>query len=214
MIQTPLRIDAFLTAPLETNTYLLRCGQECWVVDPGWGLDDLIAVLRRQGPAPTRIVLTHGHGDHIAGVGELKAAFPAAAVCCPAGDQAMLTDPGKNLSGVFGFDVTVDPPDELLQPGQTLAMENLEWTLLDTSGHSPGSLSYYCAQAGVVLVGDALFAGSIGRTDIPGASEPELLARIKANLLSLPDATRVLPGHGPATTIGREKRTNPFLVGL
>jgi glyoxylase-like metal-dependent hydrolase (beta-lactamase superfamily II) len=212
MTPAPLRIDAFLTAPLETNTYLLRCGQESWVVDPGWGLDDLMEVLLRQGPAPTRILLTHGHGDHIAGVGELKAAFPAVRVCCPAGDQAMLTDPDKNLSASFGFDVAIGPADELLQPGQTLTMENLEWTLLDTSGHSPGSLSYYCAQAEVVLVGDALFAGSIGRTDIPGASEVALLSHIHNHLLSLPEATRVLTGHGPATTIGREKRSNPFLV--
>ncbi|MGA2264838.1 MAG: MBL fold metallo-hydrolase [Phycisphaerae bacterium] len=213
MTPAPLRIDAFITGPLETNTYLLRGGRESWVVDPAWGLDDLLDVLRRQGPTPTRILLTHGHGDHIAGVNELKAAFPAARLCCPAGDEAMLTDPAKNLSATFGFNVTAGAADELLQAGQILMMEDLAWQVLDTSGHSPGSLSYYCAQARVVLAGDALFTGSIGRTDIPGASEVALLANIRTHLLSLPDTTAVLPGHGPATTVGHERRSNPFLIG-
>jgi len=209
----PLGIDILVTAPLETNTYVLRAGGECWVVDPGLS-GELMGLLGRQAPPPTRILLTHGHGDHIAGVGELKAAFAGILLCCPAADAEMLTDAEKNLSAPFGFDITADMPNELVQPGQTLAMGELTWKVLDTSGHSPGGVSYYCAGAGVVLVGDALFAGSIGRTDIPGASEAVLLANIKSNLLSLPEETRVLPGHGPATTIGREKRTNPFLVGI
>ncbi len=85
------------------------------------------------------------------------------------------------------------------------------WQVLDAAGHSPGGVAYYCAVAEVVLVGDALFAGSIGRTDIPGASESRLLKNIRDNLMSLPDGTRVLSGHGPATTIGEERRSNPFL---
>jgi len=135
-------------------------------------------------------------------------------VCCPGGEADLLTDAEKNLSALCGFDITVSPADELVEPGQALTLGELSWTLLDTSGHSPGGMSFYCAQAGVVLTGDALFASSIGRTDIPGASQAALLGHIQANLLTLPDDTRILPGHGAATTIGHEKRTNPFLQGL
>jgi hydroxyacylglutathione hydrolase len=205
MTDAALSIQTFLTAPLETNTSLLRGGRECWVVDPGLGLDDLIDSVRRQASALTRILLTHAHGDHIAGVGELKTVFPGARLGCPAGEVELLTDPQRNLSAPFGFSITAGPADDVLHPGQTLALGTLAWQLLDTSGHSPGGMSFYCASAGVVLTGDALFAGSIGRTDIPGASEAALLAHIRANLLALPDDTRVLPGHGPATTIAWER---------
>lgn len=214
MTDAALSIQTFVTAPLETNTYLLGCAQECWVVDPGMGLEGLVASCHRHGLAPTRILLTHGHGDHIAGVGELTRAFPAARLCCPAGEEELLSNPQKNLSAPFGFSIAAGPAQEVLRPGQTLNMEGLLWQLLDTSGHSPGGMSFFCPRAGVVLTGDALFAGSMGRTDIPGASEAALLANIQANLLVLPDDTRVLPGHGPATTIGQEKRGNPFLQGL
>ncbi len=213
MTPASLSIQTFVTAPLETNTYLLGCGQAWWAVDPGMGLARLIDRVRRQGSTLTRILLTHGHGDHIVGISELRQAFPTARVSCPAGEADLLTNGEKNLSALCGFDITVSPADELLEPGQTLTLGELSWTLLDTSGHSPGGVSFYCPQAGVVLTGDALFAGSIGRTDIPGASERTLLANIRANLLTLPDKTRVLPGHGPETTIGQEKRSNPFLQG-
>jgi glyoxylase-like metal-dependent hydrolase (beta-lactamase superfamily II) len=184
------------------------------VVDPGLGLGHLIDSIHRQGPTLARILLTHGHGDHIVGISELRQAFPTAPVCCPAAEVDLLTDAEKNLSALCGFDITVSPADELLEPGKTLTLDKLVWHLLDTSGHSPGGMSFYCRQAGVVLSGDALFAGSIGRTDIPGADEAALLSHIRANLLTLPDDTLVYPGHGPATTIGDERRQNPFLSAL
>ena len=120
MTDAALSIQTFLTAPLETNTYLLRCGQECWVVDPGMGLETLVASSSRQGLIPSRILLTHAHGDHIAGAGELKLAFPAARLCCPAGEEELLTDPQKNLSAPFGFSIAAGPAEEVLRPGQTL----------------------------------------------------------------------------------------------
>jgi glyoxylase-like metal-dependent hydrolase (beta-lactamase superfamily II) len=208
----PLRIDLFVTSPLETNTYLLRGGGDCWVIDPGMGLDRLIAALARDKHVPSRVLLTHAHGDHIAGLAELKEAFPQVRVCCPAADAEMLTDPQRNLSAPFGFEIIAASADELIRAGQTIKMGELAWQVLDTSGHSPGGVSYYCPLAEVVLTGDSLFSGGIGRTDIPGGDENRLLDNIARNLLTLPDRTRVLPGHGPESTIGQERRGNPFLL--
>ena len=207
-----LRIDTFVLGLFKTNCYVLRDGAECWVVDPGLLPRRLIRFLRAENIVPSRILLTHGHGDHIAGVNQVLQAFAGAAVCCPAGDAAMLGDPDANLSRPFGVTLTVDEPDELVQPGHQLALGRSAWRVLDTSGHTPGGVSYYCRSAEVVLTGDSLFAGTIGRTDIPGASAGRLLRNIQDQLLVLPDDTRVLPGHGPKTTIGIEKETNPFFA--
>lgn len=216
-----LTIDTLVLGALETNCYVLREAGDCWVVDPGMDPGPLMKFLARESAAVSRIVLTHGHGDHIAGAGEVKAAYSRALVTCPAGDAWMLTDPQGNLSAPFGFSVTCPPADELIAPGQTLVMGQgphppapgrSGWRVLDTSGHTPGGVSLYCPAAEAVLTGDALFAGGIGRTDIPGGSASRLLRNIREQLLALPDATGVLPGHGPATSVGRERRTNPFFA--
>ena len=207
-----LRIDTLALGPLETNCYVLRDGADCWVVDPGMLPQALVQFLQAEAATPSRILLTHGHGDHIAGVDEVAKTFAGVGVWCPAGDAAMLGDPDANMSRPFGVTLTVDQPAELVQPGQELVLGEFTWRVLDTSGHTPGGVSYYCRSAGVVLTGDALFAGSIGRTDIPGASASRLLRNIRDELLALPDDTRVLPGHGPETTVGIEKRTNPFFA--
>src|SRR5208282_5618914 len=110
---------------------------------------------------------------------ELKAAHPQVRIACPAADEAMLTSSQANLSAAFGEDITAPPADDLLQAGQTLSLGDIGWQVLDTSGHTPGGVSYYCPPAGVVLTGDALFAGGIGRTDLPGASDWRLLRNIR-----------------------------------
>ena len=209
-----LSVRCLVLGELMTNCYVL--GEEarpgaCWVVDPGLSPGPLLDYLARKGLSVERILLTHCHGDHIAGVGEVKRSFPKAVLTAPSREVGLLSDPVRNLSLPFGFRITAPEPDEIVSPGQELALGGLGWVALDTAGHTPGGLSYYCRAGGVVLTGDALFAGSIGRTDIPGASEAKLLKNIRDHLLALGDETRVLPGHGPISTIGEERRANPFL---
>lgn len=208
----PLQIDTLVLGPLKVNTYVLRAGGECWVIDPA-GMDggELVRFLRREHLSPSRVLLTHGHGDHIAGVPEVKAAFPACLICCPEGDAEMLGDSALNMSQAFGVSIVINPADELFKPGQVLRCGPTEWVVIDTSGHTKGGVSYYCKSEAVVFSGDALFAGSVGRVDLPGGNAGHLIKHIRENLLSLDDGTRVLCGHGPETTIGRERRSNPFL---
>jgi len=208
-----LQIERFALGPLQTNSYVLQSRGECVVVDPGVGPAPLIRYLESANLVPKSIWLTHGHGDHIGGILPLREAFGEVAVCCPAADAHMLTSPEANMSAPFGFPLAARPADRLLEPGTAAMIGQASWQILDTSGHTPGGVSFYCPGAAVVLTGDALFAGSIGRTDIPGADSARLLENIRRELLVLPEETRVLPGHGPETTIGRERRSNPFLLG-
>ncbi|MFP3937521.1 MAG: MBL fold metallo-hydrolase [Phycisphaerae bacterium] len=197
---------------LETNAYIVSADGDCAVVDVGTRPQPLLDYLYKHDLRPGRVLLTHGHGDHVAGIPALRDAFDGLRVLCPVGDVHMMTDPWANLSARFGWALDAGgEADETTKPGTTLHIAGVEWAVLDTSGHSPGGVSYYCESAGVVLCGDALFAGSIGRTDVPGADTDTLLRNIREQLLPLPDDTRVLPGHGPETTIGAERAGNPFL---
>jgi glyoxylase-like metal-dependent hydrolase (beta-lactamase superfamily II) len=131
----------------------------------------------------------------------------------PRDEQHMLTDPHANLSSLFGLNLVLPPADRLVSPDETLELGRLTFQALRVAGHSPGGLAYFCAAAGVVFTGDALFAGDIGRTDFPGSSGKTLLDNIRKNLFSLPDDTVVYSGHGPATTIAHERATNPNFLG-
>lgn len=206
-----LEIVKFAFGPLQTNCFVVQTEDACWVIDPGLQPHGLVEHIRSHKLECQRILLTHGHGDHIGGVGEVKEAFPTAKLCCPEGEVEALSDPMRNLSGMFGLPVTAPQPDELLMPGQTLTLGNSLWQVLDTSGHTEAGVSFYCASEDVVITGDALFAGSIGRTDIPGGDTQKLVFNIRENLLSLPGKTRVFSGHGPETTIAAEQHSNPYL---
>ena len=224
-----LQIETLVLGPLETNSYVLwsetPCDEEsdtggrvspggganCWIVDVGMWSKPLVELLHERNLDPQRILLTHCHGDHIGGVEYVKGAFGGVRICCPATEKEMLKDPELNLSATFLMGIEAPDPDELLAPGEVLHMGPLAWEVLDTSGHTPGGLSFYCPEEGVVFCGDALFADSIGRTDIPRGDHERLIENIRRNLLSLPDETRVYPGHGPETTIGRERKSNPYL---
>ena len=185
---------------------------ECWIVDVGFDPDPLVQLVRERGLKPARIILTHAHLDHIAGVRELLEALGPIPLAIHEAEAAFLLDPDLNLSSFVEMNVTTPPADEQLRDGQTLQLGATEWTVLHTPGHSPGGITLYHAPSHQALVGDTLFADSIGRHDLPTSDGERLFRSIREKLLTLPDETRIYPGHGPPSTIGRERRHNPFLI--
>jgi hydroxyacylglutathione hydrolase len=213
----PVRIVPVESQPFAENSYVVWVdGQsEAFVIDPGFEPDAIADVLNAHRLTLAAIVCTHGHVDHIAGNAELKRQFPDAPILIGRGDAVMLTDPALNLSGNWGFSVVSPPADRLLDDGERVTVAGIDLEVREIPGHSPGHVVFvlHAEDPPVVLGGDVLFNGSVGRTDFPGGSFDTLKAGIHAKLFTLPDGTRVFPGHGPPTTVGQEKRANPF-VGL
>jgi glyoxylase-like metal-dependent hydrolase (beta-lactamase superfamily II) len=212
-----LQIEVIESAPFAENSYVVWAdgSSEAVIVDPGFDPDAIIALVARRGLTVAAILNTHGHVDHIAGNGAMKETYPAAPLVIGRGDAPMLTDPTLNLSGGYGFPIISPPADQLVDDGERLTLAGIDWEVREIPGHSPGHI-VFVAQAVepmIVLGGDVLFAGSVGRTDFPGGSFEQLAAGIRSKLWPLPQTTRVYPGHGPATTIGHERRTNPFVGG-
>ncbi len=211
----PLQLQTVVSMPFEENTYIvwLPGHDDAVVFDPGLEPEPVLDVLREQGLRVAAIVNTHGHADHIGGNAALKEAFPQAPVLIGVNDAVMLTDANANLSAPFGFAITSPPADRTVAEGDTVEAAGLVLEVLDVPGHSPGHVVYvYRSTPILVFGGDVLFRGSIGRTDFPGGSHELLLRGIRDKLFVLPDDTVIYPGHGPVTTVGYEKRTNPFLT--
>jgi glyoxylase-like metal-dependent hydrolase (beta-lactamase superfamily II) len=205
-----LELVALPNGQFQENCYLLgdRSRGEAVIVDPGEEWERFLAELERRRWRLTAIWLTHAHIDHVLGVGEVHTATGAPIHLHPADRPLYDNAPQQGLW--FGLRIAAPPPPQVdLAAGQTLSVGQFEFTVRETPGHSPGSVSL--VGPGMVLTGDALFAGSIGRTDLPGGDYDILIASIRRELLSLPDDTVVHSGHGPRTTIGAERRTNPFL---
>lgn len=201
-------ISVLAWGDFDENTYIVGDDRECIVFDPGAPSSELLPLIG--GRTVIAILLTHTHLDHILGVDELRDAVHAK-VYVPTGEATGLEDPRINLSAAYGMDIRLRPADQRVQAGDMFRAGTITFVARNAPGHSPGHLVYIAD--GFVIAGDTLFAGSIGRTDLPGASYDTLLTSLRRELLSLPDETVVYPGHGPKTSIGTERKFNPFLTG-
>ncbi|MHC4556701.1 MAG: MBL fold metallo-hydrolase [Planctomycetota bacterium] len=209
-----MKIDRLILGAYETNCYILRnndAANDCLVIDPGLEAGKLIDFLKQEKLNPVAVVLTHGHIDHIAGLAVLRNQFPDIKVYIHKLDAEMLTEPQTNLSAMTGAAFRTEPEDFSLEEQSLIEQVDVKLLVLHTPGHTPGGISLYAKDDGIVFVGDTLFADSIGRTDFPNGSLSQLLNSIKGKLFTLPDETKVYPGHGPITTVGHEKAYNPFL---
>ncbi len=219
MTTRSLRIHVTNDALYMENGYTVSPSDSdvCWIIDPGFPpqAERIIHHVRRHSLQPAAIVLTHAHPDHIAGIDDVRATLGPLPVYLAKEEWTALKDPIANLSALIGQKLTtqVDDPKDL-PPGAVLDLDGIVWDVLDTAGHSPGGRTLYSAELGIAFVGDALFAGSIGRIDFPHSDGQRLFRNLRDQLLTLPDETRVLSGHGPETTIGRERKTNPYLGEL
>lgn len=202
-------IEQLEVGPIMANCYILGCEEtgKAAVVDPGDDADRILRLLADRKLTVAAIVNTHGHFDHVGGNQRLKAATDAP-LMIHAGDAPMLKRLAADAS-MFGLSAENSPaPDRTVDEGDSVEFGKLSLTVLHTPGHSPGGIAL--RGDGCVFVGDTLFAGSIGRTDLPGGNYETLIRSVREKLFVLPDDTRVFCGHGPETTIGREKKHNPF----
>lgn len=207
-----------------TNAWIVAAGagRECVLVDAPPEPDAILARLAHHGLRLVALLTTHGHVDHVGGVGTVvRAGDTPVPVHLHDGDRHMLLDPvgtGGGLGAALArLDLDLRPPELVhsVDDGQRIAGAGLEFTALHTPGHTQGSTCFLLeveGEAPVLFSGDHLFAGSVGRTDLPGGSWEQLTASMAEKVLPLPDHVRVLPGHGPSTTVGRERRSNPFLL--
>lgn len=224
-------IAAFPAGPWATNCYVVApgLGEECVVIDPGKDATSAVAdVVREHRLRPAAVLVSHGHIDHIFCVAPVAGAYESAAYIHPA-DRSLLTDPMAGISPetaamLLGGRYTFAEPDEITEigDGDKLEIAGLRFTVDHTPGHTPGSVTFSSEYddaadadaAGLLFSGDVLFAGSIGRTDLPGGDHPTMLRSLASKILPLDDSIVVLPGHGEQTTIGRERASNPYLRGL
>lgn len=204
-------LESLPTGPLQVNCYILGCEttRKAAVIDPGGDVEQILALLQSLDLQLEMVINTHGHFDHVGGNRQLLEAT---------GVDLLLHENDKDLlglavqhAGAYGLSTVLSPePQRLLCGGEVIVLGNLNINVIHTPGHTPGGICLLVEDQ--LLVGDTLFAGSIGRTDLPGGNHQQLIDSICQQLLPLPDATVAHPGHGPATTIGQEKLYNPFLT--
>jgi glyoxylase-like metal-dependent hydrolase (beta-lactamase superfamily II) len=217
MSATPYQFHVTNDPMFAENAYTVyrHDGGPCWIIDPGLPphAEQIIKYVREHDLKPQAVLATHCHGDHIAGVDEVRQTLGPMPLYVAEPEWPMLRDAKENLSANIGLPLTVSDDDlHDLPPGKTLELDGGAWQILDTCGHSPGGRSFYCPEEAIVIVGDALFAGSVGRVDFHHSDGHRLMTNIRDHLMTLPGETRVLCGHGPETTIGMERESNPFVI--
>ncbi len=216
MKQLAPEVYTFVLGSLENNSYLLVDPQsfEGVVIDPSFDSGKLLEHVRKLGIDLRMVLLTHAHFDHIAGVKECsESESPPLRVALHSADLSLYRQGG----GAAQFGIAIEPgpsPQILLQNGQVLHVGNIELIAYHTPGHTRGHVIFYCPAAGAAFCGDLIFAGSVGRTDLPGGDYDQLIASIGSTILALPPETRLYSGHGPETTVAEEIASNPFLINL
>ena len=215
MSQPSLKLTSVLSIPFEENTHIARLEgrTDCLVIDPGLEPEKIVAHLEEEGLEPAAILNTHGHSDHIGGNAALKERWPDCPLVIGSAEAAKLTDPTLNLSTMFGGGLVSPPADVTVDDGETYSAAGMDFRVLSIPGHTTGHVVYLWqgGEQPLVFVGDVIFAGSVGRTDFPDGDFQQLKDGILKKLFTLPDETLLLSGHGQPTTVGEEKRTNPFV---
>ena len=210
-----LEIVRLTLGPIQTNAYLVADGSlgDAAVIDPAWDGAVILAAAQERGWRIAHLWYTHAHFDHIGGAGEIANALnPLPLVALHPADHVLWRAAGGGPA--FGLDIDPGPEPTIdFEHGMHMRLGSAEFEIRYTPGHTSGHVVLYCAQLGVCFCGDLIFSGSVGRTDLPGGDTDALIHSIRTQIYTLPDETRLLPGHGPETTVGKEKRSNPFVPG-
>jgi hydroxyacylglutathione hydrolase len=209
-----LDVRCFSGGAFQENGYLLTCRStgRAAVVDPGYAAPAIVETLAREGRALDAIYLTHAHLDHVEGIPALRQISDAPIFLHPADRFLYARAAAQAASFGYVFTEPLPPVDAELVPGSPVSVGDVRLEVRFTPGHAPGHVIFYASEEGLALVGDVIFQRSIGRTDLPGGDGAQLIRSIREQVLTLPDSTRLLTGHGPETTVGAERRDNPFLI--